>query len=339
MHALRIENDLLRATLLLDKGADIYELVYKPRRLDVLWKTPWGLREPTRGAALSLDTETTWLEYYPGGWQVLFPNGGDECTYHGITLNMHGEASLIAWDCVHIAQGAAFAEVHLETRLFRSPFRLFRRLRVEKGRPMLSLYERITNEAGEPLDFMWGHHPAFGAPFLSSACRIDTDARTLLADDKYIGSANPLEPGRRYNWPMVETPEGVVDMSRVPGQDTPRFTLGYLSDFESGWYAITNTALGFGFGLVWPKEVFPYAWLWQEMHVSSGFPFYRNCYTMAIEPNTSIPGQGLATVMQRTGTHRTLSPGESAEVEFRALFYESTTGVRQITLDGTPTLR
>ena len=37
---LRIENKLLPATILLDKGADIYELVYRPKSPDVLWKSP-----------------------------------------------------------------------------------------------------------------------------------------------------------------------------------------------------------------------------------------------------------------------------------------------------------
>ena len=42
VRALRIENDVLAATVLIDKGADIYQLIYKPRDLDVLWKTPGG---------------------------------------------------------------------------------------------------------------------------------------------------------------------------------------------------------------------------------------------------------------------------------------------------------
>jgi hypothetical protein len=335
LRALRIENDQLRATILLDKGADIYELTYKPRGIDVLWKTPWGLREPTRGAALSLDSETTWLEYYPGGWQVLFPNGGDECSYRGARLNMHGEASLIAWECRGIFQGARFAEVHLETRLLRSPFRIRRTLRVEQGRPALFIHERVTNEAGEPMDYMWGHHPAFGAPFLSGACRVDTAARTLLADEVLTGTHNPLQGGQRYTWPLAETASGLVDMSRVPGPNEPRYTLGYLADFEAGWYAITNPELGFGVGLSWPVEVFPYAWLWQEMHASSGFPFYKNCYTMAIEPNTSIPGRGLVTVMQKSATHRTLAAGQSAEANLCAVFYAAAGRVQRIDLDGT----
>ena len=70
--------------------------------------------------------------------------------------------------------------------------------------------------------------------------------------------------------------------------------MAYLTDFasEHGWYGITNTELGLGVGLVWPKAVFPYAWFWQEMHASPGFPWYGEVYVMAIEPFSSMPGHG-----------------------------------------------
>ena len=51
-------------------------------------------------------------------------------------------------------------------------------MRLEAGSPVLSLRERISNHAGEAMDCMWSHHPAFGAPFLSEHCVIDTDARS-----------------------------------------------------------------------------------------------------------------------------------------------------------------
>ena len=55
-------------------------------------------------------------------------------------------------------------------------------------------------------------------------------------------------------------------------------------------------------GLVWPKAVFPYAWFWQEMHASPGFPWYGEVYVMAIEPFTSMPGHGLTRVMEDRDT-------------------------------------
>ena len=336
---LLVQNDLLAATILVDKGADIYELIYKPRGVDVLFKTPWGIKDQGRGVSSTFNSASAWLENYPGGWQGLFPNGGDPCTYKGVELNFHGEASTAAWEHEIIEAGGDSAEVCLTARLYRSPFRVERTMRVEAGNPSLTLRERIINEGGEAMDYMWGHHPAYGAPFLSAACRIDIGARAFQADDGYVGLANPLEPGYSYTWPMAERDGETTDMSRVPGQDTPRDVFAYFQDFEAGWYGITNTELGFGIGLVWPTEVFPYAWFWQEMHASGGFPWYRSAYVMAIEPFSSYPGQGLVAVMDKTGTHRTLGPGESVEAKLLAVFYESTTGIQRIDENGTVVLR
>jgi hypothetical protein len=208
-------------------------------------------------------------------------------------------------------------------------------MRVEAGQPQLIIRELITNEGGEEIDYMWGHHPAYGPPFLNGACRIDTGAHSLLADDLFDGAYNPLKPAQVYNWPQA----GKVDLSQVPGPQTPRHLLAYFKEFESGWYGLTNPELGFGVGLVWPKEIFPYAWFWQEMYASEGFPWYKGVYTMAIEPFSSIPGQGLTAVMEKTGSHRTLAAGASVEAEIRAVFYESTTGVAKIDGQGRVTPR
>ena len=304
MRALSIENDLMSATLLLDKGADIYCLSYKPRDTDVLWKSPWGLKEAARGFNSTVDSMTAWLEAYAGGWQVLFPNGGFANEYKGVELGYHGEASMKAWDYEIIDDGAASLEVKLSVRLSRSPYSLERWMRLEDGSPILHIRERITNHAGEAMDCMWSHHPAYGAPFLSEHCVIDTDARSLLSDDGYLGANNPLKPGVEYRWPL----SGGLDLTAIPAPDQPRDLLGYLKDFETGWYSITNRQLGFGIGFSWYKAVFPYAWFWQELNSSPGFPFYQCSYVIAIEPASSIPGQGLTAVMEKTGSHLTLQP-------------------------------
>ena len=338
VRALRIESDLLAATVLLDKGADIYQLIYKPRDLDVLWKTPWGLRSP-RAPQSAFSSTAAWLETSPGGWQEIFPSGGGPCVYKGVELNFHGEASVAAWDHTIVEAGGDAAEVRLTTRLFRSPFRLERTMRVEAGSPALLLRERITNEGGEPIDYMWGHHPSFGAPFLSEACRIDIGARALRADDIFDGPHNPLTPDRRYGWPAGERDGLGADLSAVPGPAAPRHLLAYFEDFDAGWYGITNTELGLGVGLVWPKEIFPYAWFWQELHASSGHPWYRGTYVMAIEPFSSFPSQGLVAAIEKTGSHRTLAAGASVEAELRAVFYESATGIERIDPDGRVVVR
>jgi galactose mutarotase-like enzyme len=334
LRPLLLQNDLLAATILLDKGADIYELTYKPKATDVLWKTPWGLKRSGPGVPSTADSTARWLEVYPGGWQEIFPNGGAPCSYRGAELNMHGEASVTSWDWQVVQDNGPRAEVRLTTRLARSPFRIERTMHVETGKPILYIDEQITNEGDEPMAYMWGHHPAYGAPFLSESCRIDLDAKSIRADDAYDPPNNPMHPDRDYAWPMVERDGRKHDLSRVPPKCEPSACLGYLHDFKSGWYGITNTAMGFGIGLTWPVEVFPYAWLWRELSSSSGYPWYRAAHTMAIEPFTTIPGQGLATGIKK-GTHRTLEAGATVTANIRALFYESRVGITGINADGT----
>ena len=127
----------------------------------------------------AFDSHTAWLEAYAGGWQALFPNGGDETLYKGAALGFHGEASMTAWDHKIVTAGPGALEVKLQTRLLRSPFSIERWMRVEAGSPILHIREAITNHAGEAMDCMWSHHPAYGAPFLSEHCVIDGGRRLL----------------------------------------------------------------------------------------------------------------------------------------------------------------
>jgi hypothetical protein len=339
--ALILENELISVTVLPGKGADISALVSKPDDIDVLWKSPWKLRPPG-GVHTAANSMTAWMEAYEGGWQEIFPNGGTANMYRGVELNFHGEASLAAWDYEITAEHGDIAEVRLSTRLRRSPFLIERTMRVETGNPVLQFRERITNQGREELDAMWGHHPAYGAPFISGACRIDTNARTVHADDEIGGSLNPLTKGATFSWPHGERDGVATDLSLVAGpDDPPHETMAYLADFadEHGWYGITNTELGLGVGLVWPVAVFPYAWFWQEMHASPAFPWYGEAYVMAIEPFSSMPGHGLSRVIEKTGTHLTLAAGQSIEVEFAAVLYHAQKGITGISPDGSVTVR
>ena len=339
--AVVLENDTISVIVLPGKGADIYELISKSHGVDVLWKSPWGLLAPG-GVHSAANSVTAWLEAYEGGWQEIFPNGGTANTYRGVELNFHGEASLSVWDYAITEQGGEAAEVQLGARLRRSPFAIERTMRVEAGKPVLFIRERITNHGREDLEAMWGHHPAFGAPFLSGACRIDTNARTVHADDEIGGPLNPLTKGASFTWPHGERDGVATDLSRVSGaDDPPHETMAYLTDFagDHAWYGITNTELGLGVGMVWPKSVFPFAWFWQEMHATLGFPWYGEVYVMAIEPSSSMPGHGLSAVIEKTGTQLAFPAGESMDVEFAAVLYHASEGIDGIGPDGTVRVR
>jgi hypothetical protein len=322
MGAITLANGFLSATILPGKGGDVYSLVYKPRAVDVLWKSPWGLGKPGSTHSTAPSSEAAWLDRYEGGWQELFPNGGDECVYRGATLNFHGEASISGWDYVVRRRTGAMVSVDLVVELARSPFRVRRTMTVERSLPALILEERIENRGEEDLHFMWGHHPALGTPFLSGGCRLQVPAQTFLAHDVEISPACRVAAATRGAWPCICGKDGrAVDLSIIPPEHERVTEFGYLCGLKEGWYGLTNEKLGAAFGLAWPERVFPFLWFWQELRGSFGYPWYGRCYVMAVEPVTSIPGCGLIRAIE-AGTAPLLAAGGNVEARLAAVFFE-----------------
>jgi hypothetical protein len=326
----------LEAVLLPEKGGEIYALRSPGHGVDLLWKAPWGLRPPPVPSSAGPESEAVWLDYYGGGWQDLFPNAGGACTVEGAAHAFHGEASVVPWGYEIAEAPGGGPEVRLAVRLARSPFRLEKHVRLEPDRPVLRLWERAVNESALPRRFVWGHHPAFGAPFLAGGCRLDVPAGTYLAADPQVSPQARVTPGARSPWPRVagaRPGEGTVDLSVVPGPEHPSDAMGFLLDLQEGWYALSNDALGLGFGLAWPRAVFPCVWLWQELGGTQDYPWYGNTYVMGVEPHTSYPGDGLATAIA-LGTAPTLSPGASIEADLTAVLFAPRGRVRRVSPDG-----
>jgi uncharacterized protein DUF4432 len=314
-----LADDQLQVTLLPDRGGDIHAVRDLRTGIDVLWKTPWGLRvraddDPPPGSP------EAWLGSYAGGWQVLIPSGGGPSSHRGVDHPYHGEACSRPWAATTATAADGAERVELRVRLSDSPLLLERAVSLVPGGSQVVVEERVTNDGDRPVDYMWVHHPAFGAPLVAPGARIRTSATTILADATLDGPANPLEPGSSHDWPVVETRDGRrLDLSVVPGAGTRggRLLLGYLSGFDEGAVSIENDALGLACTLSWQLDVFPYAWLWQELGGTAGRPWFGGAYAMAIEPATSFPASGLGGVVATTGTHRVLAPGASAATELR----------------------
>jgi len=315
--ALVLADDRIEVTLLPDRGADIYAVRDLRTGVDVLWKTPWGLRIRADGAAPQ-GSAAAWVSRYAGGWQVLIPSGGGPSSHRGVDHPYHGEACAVPW-AANVARDAFGAErVGLRVRLADSPLLVERTVSLTPERGEVVLEERLTNESDRPVEYMWVHHPAFGSPLVAPGARLRISASTFLADAGHDGPANPLEPGTSHTWPVVRTRGGHdLDLSVVPDAATPRLLLGYLSGFDDGAASIENDALDMACTLSWQLDVFPYAWLWQELGATAGAPWFGRAFAIAIEPSTSFPASGLGGVVGTTGTHRTLETGAAVEAELR----------------------
>ncbi|HET7559406.1 MAG TPA: DUF4432 family protein, partial [Limnochordia bacterium] len=204
-----LENELLRVGVLADKGTEIFEFLYKPLDVDFLYLAPRGVQNPRHDTPSVAPQNGGFLDAYSGGWQEIFPNGGPACTHNGAEYGQHGEVALAPWSFAvsHDSPDEVSVDFWIEAR--RTPCLMQKRLTLRRGLPVLFIEERLTNRGAEPVRFMWGHHVAFGAPFLAAGCTIDAPAGRLIVEDDQPGFGPRLyRPGSESKWPGACPPEG-----------------------------------------------------------------------------------------------------------------------------------
>lgn len=327
---LSLENEKLRVVIIADKGTDIYELLYKPKDLDFLWRSSTGLR--ARYVPTTAQASGAFMDYYEGGWQELFPNCGAPSVHQGAEVGQHGEVALLPWRYVITKDEPDEIEVSFSVRTVRTPFHLVKTISLRRNEAVLRIRERVTNESGQLIDFTWGHHPAFGWPFIDEHCRVhvpDCRIRTLA---EYTSDTSRLAADQNSEWPMAEGRDGSkIDISRTVAPGSASQEMVFLEGITDGWYAVTNTTLGVGFGLRYPADVFKQLWYWQVYRGGRDYPWWSATYNIALEPCVSLPV--LAEAVRR-GEALRLAAGESREVELLAVAFEGLNEVSRISPEG-----
>jgi len=291
MKVVYLENAFLRIGILADRGSDIFEFKYKPLDLDFLLRLDKGIQNPAQVFSQIRDTHNQSEDYYYGGWQEILPNS-PSFNYRGASLGLHGEVSLIPWKYAIVKNTAEEVAVKFWTRPLRMPLLIEKTLSLEKNSAQLKITEQLTNESGTQLDIMWGHHIAFGLPFLNEGASIDTNAKIMEVHDDIVAPRR-YKAGKTYNWPQAEDPTGkAFDASVIPDTSAPAYRdLSFLSNFDTttnkAHYTITNAQQKVGFKVNWDASLFKCLWLWQERNASQDFPWWGKCYTVALEPWTS----------------------------------------------------
>jgi len=283
---IKLSTPLLAAVIDAGHGADVMSLVSRRSGTDVLFHSPWAERaHAVRGGQRSCtaDPAGAWLEQYCGGWQTLCPVAGDSRLVHGAPVGFHGEASIVPW----VVAAARRSSVCLHVDLFSIPLRIERLVKLHGTK--IRITDTLVNQSDTPLCFDYSYHPAFGGPLLNGTCTIDTGARSFTSDPEC--STTALTPGVQSCWPHQADRSGEpVDLSVVPPPGTQHELFGWLSDFSEPWVSITNAGLGLGIRLEWDAAVLPYAWVWQELNATPGFPWYRRARVVAVEPASAPTG-------------------------------------------------
>ncbi len=300
LQAVILENDWLRASVLPEPGAKIYDLLWKPTGRNLLWHNP---RIPPQTFPVDANVDNHWC----GGWDEGFPTC-DPCEYRGEQYPSLGELRSLKWNVKAAGADKKKAFVKLGAYGPISPVHAQKTITLAADAPVLRMRYEITNVGPLPVEFIWGTHPALHA---HENLILRIPAKTGIvgqATDARMGKA-----GQRYAWPRLETAEGVVDMSRVQGIEAKVAGGHYATDLEAGWYAVEDTRTGEGFLLTFPLAECPYLWMWL---VYGG---WRGYHHIIVEPWTSYPNKLADAVRQ--GTHRTLAPGERFSVEIATTVY------------------
>lgn len=331
MSGVVLENDVLRVTINPRVGGTITAIRHKSTNLSVLGTVPW---EPVDAPleSFAAPDEPAWLTRYTGGWPLLFPNGGDACTFEGVHHGFHGEASISPWEAE-----ARTSDIRLTRRFQSVPVRMQRDISLDGD--LVIVRERVQMDGNQPLKAMWGHHPTFGSDLLDGAFEIRTGARTIAVDRGYDPPANPLLPGAVGHWPMVQGKAGMVDFSR-PGQGPTAGTmaaLAFLRDFDFPWISIRRLDDAIAVALSWDAAVFPYAWLWCEFGGTADAPWNGRARLIGLEPNSTCSANGLADAERRGERLLILQPGATLSATIRLQVFKPNGAVRGVDAEGRAT--
>jgi len=314
LDVVRLENEVLCVDVLPQLGAKIWNFVHKPSGRNLLWHNPNLL--PSR-QAYGARFDDNWC----GGWDEIIPNDVPATVGFGDLLPDHGEVWSQATAVEVLSGGPEACAVRFTVRGRVYPTVFQKTLRLGSCSGVLHVDYRYENRGDRPIDFLWTIHPAMS---ISPKTRLDVPAARVICDPWGDGRC---EAWSEHRWPHVRTREGqLLDLSLVPpaGAGGDFF---YLPDIAEGWYAVTDQEAKVGFGLVFPREVFPHLWLFRAL---GG---WRGLYTLILEAAAGYPND-LALAKER-GQCARLAPGEALEAHVLAVAYVGVVAVERIAPDGT----
>lgn len=326
-----LENDLVRVGILVDKGADVFTFVYKPLDLDFMWQSPIELRKPF--VATSALPEGAFHDYFYGGWQEVLPSAGWASEpYLGTFQGLHGEVSLLPFEARIVEDSPESIAVEFRTRTYRSPLELVRRMSLKRDQAVLFIEESLTNESPHDFHIMWGHHPAFGEPFLDESCVVQTSASEVEVLDFHRNGL--WEPGGGYEYPLVKNRRTgeLEDITKVRSRDAKSVDVVFFKNLAQGWYGLTNRDREVGFGMAWDSGLFPYLWMWQVYNGHDDYPWYGRTYNCALEPFTSYPPAGISNAVENETAYK-MAGGETITTELVAVAYQESS-ISGISRDG-----
>ncbi|MCR8634121.1 hypothetical protein [Paenibacillus radicis (ex Xue et al. 2023)] len=264
--SLLLENEKLLVHLLLDKGGEPVRWLHKETDTDFIWFTEQGL---SRAQPLYADYQ----DNYIGGWQEMLPEVSYTSQYRGATVH-RGESAVTPWEYQIIKDERDEIQVRLINRIRSMPIVTEKIMTLKSGSGTVVIKETLHNRSDSTeLEVNWGHHLAYGFPFL------DQESFITLGDAAQI--VHP-RTGESWDWPKLVQNDGIIaDLSLMPAEGTERELL-YIRMTEHR-YRLTNPRKQVALEVRWDGSVWPYLWYWQNFKADCDAPFYGCEYNIGLE--------------------------------------------------------
>jgi hypothetical protein len=296
---LRLSTNALTVEIIPGLGGTVTSVTRRADGAALLWSPPWGLR--ARGSrSLPGTLEAQMIDSLAGGWQTLFPNGGDSVFVHGVDWGYDGEARLTWMDWEFTG-----SSVRMTGRLIRAPFEITKIISVRDHE--ITVGETVRNVGRERIEAMWGSQLMLGGVLLGRETIVDSAAAVVRPDPQTSPdiSYDDLMP-----WPRSHGPGAMINLSRLPEPESAETRLVYLSDFSRPLISISRPSHRIAIELEWDAEVFPYVWYSMEAGGRSGFPWYCAGYFLSLTPCTSWPAHGLNDARRISNSTVLIDPSE-----------------------------
>ena len=279
---LRLSSDALEAELIPGLGGTITSLTRRVDGAALLWSTPWGLR-PRGASSLPATPQAQMIDSLAGGWQTLFPNGGDSVFVNDVDWGQDGEARVTWLDWEFTG-----SSVQMTGRLIRTPFEISKIISMRDHE--ITVGETVRNVGRERIETMWGSQLMLGGALVGPETTVDAAAAVVRPDPhvNHDASYDDLMP-----WPRSHGPGAMINLRLVPEPDSGETRLAYLSDFSQPLIKISRPSHGIAIELEWDADAFPFVWYAMEAGGRSGFPWYSSAYFLTLTPATSWPAHGL----------------------------------------------
>ena len=292
-----LESEELTVEVCTTLGAEIREIRFRELSENLLLSTPW--RESTSDSCSCLETsESHFISHYSGGWQLMLPNMGYPTSNSSDLLGYHGEAWSLAWETMERTDSS----IKLRTLLTTRPIQVIREMKVFEDQLLVT--DTVTNTSSEPIEFIWGHHPAF------SKALFDNTSEALIAAKEINVEVNSLSETTKHQLPdFIRQDETGIHIQGLTS--LPFSFLAYISGFISPYAKISNKTNDLTMELRWSPDLFPHLWLWIENQNISHEPWNSQVHTLALEPTSTVPNLGFEHAKENGSNFVTLEANQS----------------------------